>query len=120
MAGWFARTTARLDKKVPARLQPAWNHPAGPKTVFFWCPLVKWGLVLAGLGDLQRPPERISGAQSGALAVTGAIWARYSVVIVPKNWGLVSVNVFVSLCGLYSLSRLLRYQYYSQLTETST
>ena len=30
------------DKVVPARLRPLWQHPAGPKTVFFWAPAFKW------------------------------------------------------------------------------
>ncbi|XP_046812089.1 mitochondrial pyruvate carrier 2-like [Lucilia cuprina] len=31
-----------VDKHVPAKLRPLWNHPAGPKTVFFWSPMFKW------------------------------------------------------------------------------
>jgi hypothetical protein len=27
-----------------------WDHPAGPQTIFFWAPLMKWSLVIAGLG----------------------------------------------------------------------
>ena len=34
-------------------------------------------LVIAGLGDLARPADKLSPSQSGALAATGAIWARY-------------------------------------------
>lgn len=41
------------------------NHPAGPKTIFFWAPLMKWGLVIAGLGDLKRPANQLSVSQSG-------------------------------------------------------
>lgn len=41
-------------------MQPAWNHPAGPKTVFFWAPTIKWALVGAGLADLARPAEKLS------------------------------------------------------------
>lgn len=26
------------DPKIPQKLRPLWNHPAGPKTVFFWSP----------------------------------------------------------------------------------
>jgi mitochondrial pyruvate carrier 2 len=26
------------DPKVPGKLRPLWNHPAGPKTIFFWSP----------------------------------------------------------------------------------
>jgi lysozyme family protein len=86
------------------------NHPAGPKTIHFWAPLFKWGLVIAGLGDLKRPAENLSTAQSIALAATGTIWSRYSTQIIPVNYSLLSVNVCVSLTGLYQLARIYRYQ----------
>ena len=47
---------------------------------------MKWALVIAGLGDLQRPAEKLSLTQTGALAATGVIWSRYSMVINPVNW----------------------------------
>ena len=34
------------------------------------------GLVIAGLGDIMRPAEKLSASQSSALAATGIIWAR--------------------------------------------
>lgn len=96
-------------KYVPAKLQPLWEHPAGPKTVFFWAPAFKWSLVIAGLGDLARPAEKLSASQSGALAATGTIWSRYSLVITPKNWSLFSVNVFVAATGIYQLARIYKF-----------
>lgn len=54
------------------------------------------GLVVAGLSDLRRPADQLSVSQSASLAATGIIWSRYSLVIIPKNWGLFSVNVFVA------------------------
>ncbi|CAG2062743.1 unnamed protein product, partial [Timema podura] len=53
-------------------------------------------LVIAGLSDLSRPAEKLSVPQSAALSATGLVWSRYSMVIIPKNWSLFSVNVF---CG---------------------
>ncbi|KAF2361864.1 Mitochondrial pyruvate carrier [Trinorchestia longiramus] len=97
------------DKFVPTRLQPLWDHPAGPKTVFFWAPCVKWGLVIAGLGDLTRPAEKLSFSQSGALAATGLIWSRYSLVIIPRNMNLFAVNTFVASTGCYQLFRIFKY-----------
>jgi len=99
-------------KFVPKKMQPMWEHPAGPQTVFFWAPAFKWGLVIAGLGDLTRPAEQLSLNQSGALAATGIIWSRYSLVITPKNWNLFSVNVFVATTGVYQLARI-----YKSMTE---
>lgn len=98
------------DKFVPAKLQPTWNHPAGPKTIFFWAPTMKWCLVFAGIGDIARPAEKLSLTQSTALAATGLIWSRYSMVITPKNWNLFCVNIFVAATGLYQLSRIFMYQ----------
>ncbi|UYV63922.1 hypothetical protein LAZ67_2006021 [Cordylochernes scorpioides] len=82
----------------------------GPKTIFFWAPTFKWALVIAGIGDLQRPAEKLSLYQSSALAATGIIWSRYSMVIIPKNYNLLSVNIFVAATGLYQLLRIYRYQ----------
>ncbi|KAK0526652.1 Mitochondrial pyruvate carrier 2 [Tilletia horrida] len=82
------------------------DHPAGPRTVFFWAPLMKWCLVGAGLKDLQRPPEKLSLSQNAALALTGAIWVRYSLVITPVNYSLAAVNGFVGLTGMMQLYRI--------------
>ncbi|EFN84542.1 Brain protein 44, partial [Harpegnathos saltator] len=63
------------------------------------------GLVIAGLGDLQRPAHKISISQSCALGITGLIWTRYSLAIIPKNWNLFSVNLFVACTAIYQVSR---------------
>ncbi|XP_055379255.1 mitochondrial pyruvate carrier 2-like [Condylostylus longicornis] len=106
------------DKFVPDKLRPLWNHPAGPKTVFFWAPAFKWGLVIAGLGDLARPVETLSIAQCGSLAATGIIWSRYSLVIIPKNWSLFSVNVFVAATQLIQLGRAYNHHLQTKSLET--
>uniref|UniRef100_A0A0B7BEU8 Mitochondrial pyruvate carrier n=1 Tax=Arion vulgaris TaxID=1028688 RepID=A0A0B7BEU8_9EUPU len=59
------------DRHVPTKFRMVWDHPAGPKTVHFWAPGVKWALVVAGIGDLSRPAENLSIYQSAALAATG-------------------------------------------------
>ncbi|KAF5289047.1 hypothetical protein FQA39_LY03926 [Lamprigera yunnana] len=99
----------KLDKLVPQKAQPFWNHPAGPKTVFFWAPTFKWGLVIAGISDMARPAESLSVPQTLALASTGFIWSRYSLVIIPKNYYLFSVNLFIGITQLYQLTRAIRY-----------
>ena len=86
------------------------NHPAGPKTVFFWAPMFKWGLVIAGIGDMNRPAEKLSLLQTVSLAATGLTWSRYSLVIIPKNYSLFSVNVFLAATGLYQLGRIYNYR----------
>jgi mitochondrial pyruvate carrier 2 len=77
--------------------------------------MMKWSLVIAGIADLKKPAEDISTAQTSALTATGLIWARfvklkltfsrYSTQIIPVNWTLFSVNIFVALTGGYSLAR---------------
>ncbi|XP_078514456.1 mitochondrial pyruvate carrier 2 [Lissotriton helveticus] len=103
------RALDRVEMMLPAKMRPIYNHPAGPRTVFFWAPLMKWGLVIAGLADMSRPAEKLSTAQSGVLTATGLIWSRYSLVIIPKSWFLFSVNFFVGCAGGSQLLRIWRY-----------
>lgn len=65
------RVVNYIGRYVPKPLEPAWKHEAGLATVFFWAPAFKWCLVIAGIGDLQRPAEKLSPTQSTALAATG-------------------------------------------------
>ncbi|KZV69334.1 UPF0041-domain-containing protein [Peniophora sp. CONT] len=87
------------------------NHPAGPKTIFFWAPMMKWCLVAAGLKDLARPAEKLSVSQNVALTATGFIWVRYSLVITPVNYSLAAVNFFVGSSGLAQLVRIANHRY---------
>ncbi|XP_046327261.1 mitochondrial pyruvate carrier 2-like [Haliotis rufescens] len=110
MSAIYRSMIAAADRFVPHSLVPLWNSPAGPKTIFFWAPTFKWALVIAGIGDIARPPEKLSLYQSSALAATGCIWARYSLVIIPKNYNLFMVNIFVGLTGIFQLSRIFTYR----------
>ncbi|KAL9711738.1 Mitochondrial pyruvate carrier 2 [Leucoagaricus gongylophorus] len=92
-----------------SKFQAFMNHPAGPKTVFFWAPLMKWCLVGAGLKDMTRPADKLSVSQNLALAATGFIWVRYSLVITPVNYSLAAVNFFVGMSGLSQLARIAHY-----------
>lgn len=71
---------------------------------------MKWSLVFAGLSDIQRPIESISGTQQIALLATGAIWTRWCMVIRPKNYLLASVNFFLGTVAGYQVIRLYNYQ----------
>uniref|UniRef100_A0A0B7BH87 Mitochondrial pyruvate carrier n=1 Tax=Arion vulgaris TaxID=1028688 RepID=A0A0B7BH87_9EUPU len=60
----------------------------------------------------------------GSRSQMGSIWARYSLVIIPKNFSLFTVNLFVGLTGYVQLVRALRYRYSQEqaqkaLTATS-
>ena len=74
--------------------------------------------MIAGLKDLSRPAETLSISQSASLAATGVIWSRYSLVIIPKNYALFSVNVFVALTQIIQLYRAFSYQQSLKSTET--
>lgn len=105
----YHRILDSIEHMLPAKLRPLYNHPAGPKTVFFWAPMFKWGLVGAGLADMTRPAEKLSTSQSAVLTATGLIWSRYSLVIIPKNWNLFCVNFFLGCAGGSQLYRIWRY-----------
>ncbi|KAJ6466894.1 mitochondrial pyruvate carrier [Mycena sanguinolenta] len=103
-----------------AKMASFMNHPAGPKTVFFWAPLSKWVLVGAGLKDLSRPADKLSVSQNVALAATSLIWVRYSFVITPVNYSLAAVSSFVALSGVTQLARIAHYRYSQQPATQDT
>ncbi|XP_011699622.1 PREDICTED: mitochondrial pyruvate carrier 2-like [Wasmannia auropunctata] len=106
----YQKLMLKVASALPEKFRVAFLHPAGPTTVFFWAPTFKWGLVIAGIGDVKRSPDTISLSQTAALMATGAIWSRYSMVIIPKNYNLLSVNLFVCCTGGYNFIRGLLYQ----------
>jgi hypothetical protein len=73
-------------------------------------PVMKWSLVIAGINDIQRPVEKMSGTQQIALFATGAIWTRWCLIIKPKNYFLASVNFFLGTVAGYQLTRIYGYQ----------
>ncbi|EPS36888.1 hypothetical protein H072_9483 [Dactylellina haptotyla CBS 200.50] len=71
-----------------------WNSEVGLKTVHFWAPVMKWGLVIAGISDFYRPPEKLSLTQNLALTATG----------------LAAVNFFLAGVGTVQVSRILMHE----------
>ncbi|XP_059051754.1 mitochondrial pyruvate carrier 2-like isoform X2 [Achroia grisella] len=98
------------DKFVPSKLRPLWEHDAGPKTVFFWAPAFKWGLVLVSLDEYRRPLETVSPTQSATLAATGLIWTRYCLVIKPINYALSLCNFSLGLANGVQCFRAVNFQ----------
>jgi len=90
--------------------QRLWNSPIGVKTVHFWAPVMKWALVIAGIGDFYRPAEKLSLTQNVALTCTGAIWTRWCLIIKPKNYLLAAVNFFLGCVGTVQVSRIFLYR----------
>ncbi|KAF4551814.1 Mitochondrial pyruvate carrier-like protein 2 [Elsinoe fawcettii] len=110
----FAARTTRYysDAAAPAqsKLQQFWHSPIGPKTVHFWAPIMKWGVVLAGAADFLRPASSLSISQNAALMATGAIWTRWCFIIKPQNLFLASVNFLLFCVGATQVSRVLLYR----------
>ena len=73
--------------------------------VFFWAPTFKWMITFSNIGDLNKPAEKISPNQQIAIFATGVIWTRYSFVVVPVNYNLAIVNVFMGASAGYQLYR---------------
>ncbi|KII92496.1 hypothetical protein PLICRDRAFT_473933 [Plicaturopsis crispa FD-325 SS-3] len=93
------------------------NHPAGPKTIFFYAPLMKWCIVLAGVKDMARPADKLVPGQNAALATSGMIWVRNAFQIIPKNYGLAAVNFFVGTTGFIQLGRIAHYRFTQPQTQ---
>ena len=56
-------------------------HPTANQTLGH-----QWAVVLIGVSDFYRPPEKLSLSQNIALMCTGAIWTRWCLIIKPKNY----------------------------------
>ncbi|KAL4977949.1 hypothetical protein BDW66DRAFT_131392 [Aspergillus desertorum] len=102
--------TSDAASEQQSAFQRLWNSPVGVKTVHFWAPVMKWALVIAGISDFQRPAEKLSLTQNGALMATGAIWTRWCLIITPKNYLLAAVNFFLGCVGVVQVTRIFNYR----------
>ncbi|KIW10302.1 hypothetical protein PV08_11264 [Exophiala spinifera] len=90
-------------------LQRLWTSEVGIKTVHFWAPVMKWGVVLAGATDFLRPAEKLSLTQNLALMATGSIWTRWCFIIRPQNMLLAAVNFCLFIVGTIQCTRIFLY-----------
>ncbi|KAK5065200.1 hypothetical protein LTR84_001037 [Exophiala bonariae] len=97
--------------------QRLWTSEVGIKTVHFWAPVMKWGVVIAGASDFLRPAEKLSLTQNLALMATGSIWTRWCFIIKPQNMLLAAVNFCLFLVGTTQVTRILLYQQSIKGTE---
>ncbi|KAF1989208.1 UPF0041-domain-containing protein [Aulographum hederae CBS 113979] len=106
-------TPAETNVEPPSsqtKFQKLWNSPVGPKTVHFWAPVMKWGVVLSGVADFARPADQLSLNTNAALMATGAIWTRWCFVIRPRNVLLASVNFLLFCVGATQVGRIFAYR----------
>ncbi|KAI1488399.1 hypothetical protein F5X96DRAFT_86593 [Biscogniauxia mediterranea] len=101
-----AGETAQQQQQQQSWFKRMWDSPIGLKTVHFWAPVMKWALVIAGIGDFARPAEKLSLTQNAALTATGLIWTRWCFVITPQNYLLAAVNFFLGCVGVTQLTRI--------------
>ena len=62
-------------------------------------------ITISNIGDFQKPAHMISANQQIAIALTGVIWVKYSMSVVPVNYNLGIVNFFMGLSAIYQLYR---------------
>jgi hypothetical protein len=84
---------------------------AGPFTVHFWAPMSKWLISGASFMDLHRDTDKISIAQYSALTFTGLFFSRYSLLVMPVNYALCSVNVALFGSSAWHLGRKINADY---------
>ncbi|RDX88364.1 Mitochondrial pyruvate carrier 1, partial [Mucuna pruriens] len=82
------------------------NSPLGPKTTHFWGPVANWGFVAAGLLDMSKPPEMISGNMTAVMCVYSALFMRFAWMVQPRNYLLLSCHASNEAVQLYQLSRV--------------
>jgi len=85
---------------------------AGPFTVHFWAPMSKWFISGASFMDLNRPTDKVSLPQYTALTLTGFFFSRYSLLVIPINYTLCSVNIALFLSSAWHLGRKLNADYF--------
>ncbi|KAL9624688.1 MAG: hypothetical protein Q9160_001042 [Pyrenula sp. 1 TL-2023] len=104
------QSTEATSTQPQSLFQRLWTSEVGIKTVHFWAPVMKWALVIAGIGDFFRPAEKLSLTQNLALLATGSIWTRWCLIIKPRNVLLAAVNACLACVGVVQVSRILTFQ----------
>ncbi|KAL3690128.1 hypothetical protein R1sor_016437 [Riccia sorocarpa] len=88
-----------------AAMRAFWNSPVGPKTTHFWGPVANWGFVAAGLADMNKPPELISGNMTGAMCIYSALFMRFAWMVQPRNYLLLACHAANETVQLYQFNR---------------
>ncbi|KAL8478568.1 hypothetical protein ACS0TY_030453 [Phlomoides rotata] len=119
LSGFHTRHTVRkisgkglLIDSLMAAFKTFLNSPVGPKTTHFWGPVANWGFVIAGLVDMQKPPEMISGNMTAAMCVYSALFMRFAWMVQPRNYLLLACHASNETVQLYQFSRWAKGQGY--------
>ena len=87
------------------------KSPTGPKTVHFWGPIANWGFVIAGLVDLEKPAEKVSGPMTTALCFYSLLFMRFAWRVQPRNYLLLACHTSNEAVQGYHLFRKVKYEY---------
>ncbi|KAL2465461.1 Mitochondrial pyruvate carrier 1 [Abeliophyllum distichum] len=83
-----------------------------PKRLIFGGPVANWGFVIAGLVDMQKPPEIISGNMTAAMCIYSGLFMRFAWMVQPRNYLLLACHASNETVQLYQLSRWAKSQGY--------
>eukprot|EP00743_Colponemidia_sp_Colp-15_P004606 GILK01004965.1.p1 GENE.GILK01004965.1~~GILK01004965.1.p1 ORF type:complete len:119 (-),score=11.87 GILK01004965.1:198-506(-) len=86
------------------------KSPTGPMTTHFWGPVANWGIVLAGLVDMKKSPEYISGRMTATLCVYSALFMRFAWMVQPRNYLLLACHACNETVQLTQLGRKIQYE----------
>lgn len=81
------------------------NSPTGPRTTHFWGPITNWGISLAALRDMSKPPELVSERMTVALMVYSLLFMRFALRVQPTNYLLFSCHMCNEAAQTYQLQR---------------
>lgn len=82
------------------------NSPTGPKTSHFWGPVTNWGISIAALKDMTKPPEKVSPNMTVALCVYSLLFMRFAIMVQPTNYLLFACHGTNETVQLYQLQRI--------------
>ena len=69
------------------------RSPVGPMTIHFWGPMANWGLVVAGILDMNKPLDRVSEKMTGVLAFYSCLFMRFAWRVAPRNYMLLACHM---------------------------
>ena len=78
------------------------RSPVGPMTIHFWGPIANWGLVIAGILDMNKPMERVSLKMTSVLTFYSCLFMRFAWMVQPRNYLLFACH-FCNFCAQSSL-----------------
>lgn len=81
-------------------------------TTHFWGPASNFGIPIAAVVDLKnKPADSISGPMTAALIVYSAVFMRYSLAVIPKNYLLFGCHAINEVAQLGQAVRFINFNY---------